>query len=211
MSKNTTSSPGHGFDALNPWPGDIAGVRPTVRQLATGAVLFRQGDKTFGFFRLVSGRIRLIRVTPGGTEVPMHIARPGELLAEASLFSTQYHCDAVATKESEVLVYSKEEIVRQLKAQPDEMWRLAAEMARRVQGLRTQLEIRQIRSAPMRVLQALRLRCDASGCWKQDGTLKQFAEEIGLTHEALYRTLAKLEQDGRIIRSGNEFCLVSDK
>lgn len=52
----------------------------------------------------------------------------------------------------------------------------AAELANRIQNLRTQMEVRQIRSAPERVLQSLHLRCDSSGRWKQDGTLKQFAE-----------------------------------
>jgi CRP/FNR family transcriptional regulator, dissimilatory nitrate respiration regulator len=39
--------------------------------------------------------------------------------------------------------------------------------------------MRQIRSATERVLQSLRLRCGAGASWKVDGTLKQFAEDIG--------------------------------
>ena len=188
----------------------IAGVTPQVRVLVAGTTLFRQGDEPFGIFRLVTGQIRLVQVNPNGDEVPMHTVRPGELFAEASLFSTHFHCDAMATKASQVLVYPKEKIVQQLKRNPEEMWKLAAELAHRVQGLRTRLAIRQIRSAPMRILQSLHLRCDSSGRWKQDGTLKQWAEEIGLTHEALYRALAKLEQDGRIIRVNDEIHIISE-
>lgn len=182
----------------------IAGVVPTVRQLAAGSILFRQGDKTFGIFRLVSGRITLNRVTPAGTEVVMHTVRPGELFAEASIFSTNYHCDALAIQDSEVLLYPKGELARQLKENAGELWAFTAELAQRVQGLRARLEIRQIRSAPERVLQSVRLRCDSSGVWKMDGTLKQFAEEIGLTHEALYRALATLERERAIVRNGND-------
>jgi CRP-like cAMP-binding protein len=182
----------------------IAGVLPSVRHLSAGTTLFRQGDKAFAIFRLLSGRITLNRVTPAGTEVAMHTARPGELFAEASIFSTNYHCDAVAVRDSEVLVYPKAELTRQLKGNPEELWAFSTELAHRVQGLRTRLEMRQIRSAPERVLQTLRLRCDATGAWQMDGTLKQFAEEVGLTHEALYRALATLERDRRISRKGQE-------
>jgi CRP-like cAMP-binding protein len=139
----------------------------------------------------------------------MHTVRPGELFAEASIFSAHYHCDAIALRDCEVLVYPKAELTRQLKESKDDLWAFTAELAHRVQGLRTRLEVRQIRSAPERVLQSLRLRCDSSGTWKVDGTLKQFAEEVGLTHEALYRALATLERDGSIVRGKHEITLLT--
>jgi CRP-like cAMP-binding protein len=39
------------------------------------------------------------------------------------------------------------------------------------------------------------------------GTLKDLAAEIGLTHEALYRTLAALERSGEIKRKGEKIML----
>lgn len=191
------------------FPPMLANVAPAVRRLAAGEVLFHKGDPTFGIFRLVAGRIRLVRATTEGSEVPMHTVRPGELFAEASLFSTHYQCDAIALVKSEVLLYSKVDVVRQLKTNEEKMWDFAAEMASRLQSLRTQMEIRQIRSATQRVLQSLQLRCKAAGCWSPEGTLKQYAEEIGLTHEALYRALARLEEEGRIRRGKSEICLVA--
>lgn len=189
--------------------GHIARVTPSLRRVAAEAALFRQGDRTFGLFRLVSGRIRLVRVTPGGMQVPLHTVRPGELFAEASIFSSRYRCDAIATSACEVLVYPKVELIRRLKEDPEKLWAFAAGLAHRVHELRSRLEMRQIRSAPERVLQSLRLRCGPNGAWRMDGTLKQFAEEIGLTHEALYRTLAGLERNGRIARGDGEIRLVA--
>jgi DNA-binding Lrp family transcriptional regulator len=37
-----------------------------------------------------------------------------------------------------------------------------------------------------------------------DATWKQVATEIGLTHEALYRALRRLEQSGAIERNGSQ-------
>jgi CRP/FNR family transcriptional regulator, dissimilatory nitrate respiration regulator len=190
---------------LQPIP--IAGVRPTPRRLEVGAALFRQGDVTFGIFRLMTGRISLVRVTPNGTEVPMHTVQAGELFAEPSLFSDLYHCDAIAIQRADVLIYPKEALMDALRQDRDALWAFAGDLAHRAQGLRTRIEVSRIRSAPERVLQALRLRCDVAGIWKIDGTLKRFAEEIGLTHEALYRALAALERDGRIARLNGQIRL----
>lgn len=189
----------------------FAGVDPQVRGLAVDTVLFRQGDRPFGIFRLLSGQICLIRTTPTGAQVAIHTVRPGELFAEESLFSTRYHCDAIATKASEILLYRKADVTRHLNTQPEELWQFAAELAHRVQGLRTRLEFGQIRSAPTRVMQSVRVRCDKSGYWGLDRTLKQFSEEIGLTHEARYRALARLERDGLIERSADGIRLISGK
>lgn len=189
---------------------DLGGAIPSVRLLAKGSALFRQGDKTFGIFRLVSGRISLVRVTRGGAQVPMHTARPGELFAEASLFSAHYHCDAIAMQDCEVLVYQKADVTRRLKENEAALWAFTAELAQRIQGLRSRLTLRQTRSAPERVLQYLRLTSDASGHWRTDAPLKQLAEELGLTHEALYRALATLERSGHISRNAQAIRLLND-
>ncbi len=184
-------------------PPPLAGVSPRQRRLAAGEVLFRQGDRTAGIYRLIEGRVRLVRVTPDGTAVNLHQARPGETFAEASLFSAHYHCDAVADVDSLVGLYPKAALTAHLRDDPEALWLFAADLARHLQGLRGRYELRQIRSAPERVLQFLRLRCDAEGCFRPDGTLKNLAAELGMSHEALYRALAALETEGRLIRVDN--------
>src|SRR3569832_247395 len=67
------------------------------RRLTAGEALFRQGGRTQGLLKVITGRIRLIRVDRSGREVMLHVAGPGETLAVASLFSAQYHCDAIAS------------------------------------------------------------------------------------------------------------------
>lgn len=176
------------------------GVPASLKRLSVGESLFREGSPSFGIFRLQTGRIRLIRTTLAGAQVTMHTARPGELFAEASLFSARYHCDAVALEPSQVQVFPKAVLSRRLRESPELLWMFTAELARRVQGLRTRLEIKQTRSASERVLQFIGLNCDADGIWRQEGTLKQLAEDLGLTHEALYRALARLESQGAILR-----------
>src|SRR5262249_18937430 len=68
-----------------------------------------------------------------------------------------------------------------------------ARLARQLQELRMQMELRNIRSARNRVLQYLRLRARTHGrSIAVEGQLQDIAAEIGMTREALYRTLAAL-------------------
>ncbi|MCF8178330.1 MAG: Crp/Fnr family transcriptional regulator [Sulfuritalea sp.] len=187
----------------------LAGVSPQWRRLPAGSTLFRQGDRTIGIFVLRSGTLRLQRVTPDGTAVTLHQVRPGEMFAEASLFATHYHCDAIADGDSVAGLYPKALLAAQLRGDSEALWRFSAELARRLQGLRQRYELKQIRSAPQRVLQFLRLRCDAEGRYFTQGALKDIAAELGLTHEALYRALAALEQQGVIARQDACLCLLA--
>ena len=74
--------------------------------------------------------------------------------------------------------------------------------------LRTRIEQRNIRSARERVRHFLALNAGADGrTVALPGTLKELAAELGLTHEALYRTLAALERAGEIKRGSGKIIL----
>src|SRR5450756_984283 len=76
-----------------------------------------------------------------------------------------------------------------------------AMLARQVMHLRTRLEQRNIHSARDRVLHYLTLNAgEDRRTVMVPGTLKDLAAELGLTHEALYRTLADLATAGEIER-----------
>jgi len=182
--------------------------RGTTRELAHGGLLFRQGDPATAIFRLESGQLRLIRRTIDDHLVILHTARPGEFFAEAALFADSYHCDAVATVASRVRVYSKAQVKEALRADPVLAETFMARLARQLQQLRTRMELRNVRSAGDRVLQYLRLRAGADGRGvEMEGQLQDIAAEIGMTREALYRTLATLEAKGYLIRTQTKILL----
>jgi CRP-like cAMP-binding protein len=187
------------------------GVRAAakVRKLKAGEVLFRLGDKTIGLCEVITGRVRLARVDRAGRETVLHVAGPGETLAEASLFSSQYHCDAIASTNATVRVYPKREVLAAFEANPKAARAFSAALARQVMDLRTRIEQRNIRSARERVRHYLTINASAAGrAIELRGSLKDIAAELGLTHEALYRTLAALERSGEIRRNRKKITLL---
>jgi CRP-like cAMP-binding protein len=187
-----------------------AGVRERsiVRKLEAGQTLFRQGDKASAIFEVEQGRVQLIRHTVDDHPVVMHTALPGHLFAEAALFAGAYQCDAIAPVAALVRAYAKRELLASLRADPAMAERFMAALAHQVHALRARLEERNIRSARQRVLHHLSLRAGDDGrTMRLDGTLVELAAEIGLTHEALYRTLAALERDGIVRRTKSAIVL----
>jgi CRP-like cAMP-binding protein len=173
----------------------------TERRLKAGQTLFRQGNRTSGLYEIVEGQVRLVRVNRAGKEAVLHVAMAGETMAEASLFSASYHCDALASTDAVVRLYPKAAILAEFDRNPKAAKKFAEVLARQVMTLRTRLEQRNIRAAD-RVRHYLAVNADADGRTVMlSGTLKHLAGELGLTHEALYRTLADMAADGEITRS----------
>lgn len=176
--------------------------RSRLVELDAGGTLFRQGDKAFAIFEIAQGRLRLIRHTIDSRRVVLHTARQGELFAEAALFASVYHCDAVAAIASRVRVYRKRELLAAFRAEPLLGERFMAALARQIHALRAQLEERNIRSARERLLHHLALCAGPDGrTMPVEGTLMDLATELGLSHEALYRTLSRLEKEGVVRRT----------
>jgi CRP-like cAMP-binding protein len=74
-------------------------------------------------------------------------------------------------------------------------------LAHHIMSLRTRLEQRNIHSARDRVRHYLALNAGADGrTIVLKGTLKDLASDLGLAHEALYRTLSEMAADGEIER-----------
>jgi CRP-like cAMP-binding protein len=131
-------------------------------ELARNEHLFRQGDPIATVFEVLAGRLRLVRRTIDDHLVVLHTARAGELFAESTLFADTYHCDGVAAVPSRVRTYPKREFIAALRATPDAWEQLAARLAHDLQRLRTQMELRNVRSARERVLQYLWLNAGAT-------------------------------------------------
>jgi CRP-like cAMP-binding protein len=172
------------------------------RRLHAGQTLFLAGQRTAGCIAVVSGHIRVLRVDRSGREAVMHVAKAGEFLAEASLFSSVYHCDAIAATDAVVRLYPKAVVLAEFERDPQAAQAFMAMLARQVMSLRTRLEQRNIHSARDRIRHYLMLNAGADGRTVElAGTLKDLGAELGLSHETLYRTLADMAAKGEIERA----------
>jgi CRP-like cAMP-binding protein len=178
------------------------------RSLARNEVLFRQGDKVTAIYFVEAGRLRLDRRTFDGRSLVLGTTPAGEFFVEAALFADIFHCDAVATEPSQVRVYPKAALLDTLRTDPANAMSFLALMAHQVIELRQRIEVMKVRSAKERVMLYLDLNAGSDGrTVKLRGPVQDIAGELGLTREALYRTLAGLERAGAIERGDGKILL----
>jgi CRP-like cAMP-binding protein len=189
----------------------LATVPPELRaaaerkEIALAETLFRLGDRVQGVFFVVAGEVRLVRRARNGAEIILQRSRGG-FIAEASLGTKAYHCDAVAVKPSTVLRFPARDFRAALSE--DETFRDAwmSHLAREVRKSRAQCERLSLKSAAQRVIHYIESEGVDSLVILTESR-KAWAAELGLTHEALYRTLRQLQADGIVSIDANRITL----
>ena len=161
------------------------------RTVGQNECLFHGGDTTRGMFVAGSIDVHLMRVGPDGEGVLIHRAVAGTSFAEASVFSETYHCDAIAQGDGRVFQIDKFEVLKALN-RTEFAVPFYKSLAMQLQQLRQIREIIAIRSAEKRVYAGL-----VAGLLT--GQVVDFASTISLTHEATFRALRKLVQEGRVL------------
>lgn len=175
------------------------------RGLDRDETLFRTGDTAIGLVVVREGGLELRRLSPEGRLSILHRAGPGDTFAEASLFEPRHHCDAIATVRSQVTVFPASAFRQAAVTDQTLGWRIAAHLAQRLVAERARAERLALPRAADRVLDALHaLPADASGLRRIGGSWKALAAEVGLSHEATYRALARLERAGTLLREGSQ-------
>jgi CRP-like cAMP-binding protein len=77
-------------------------------QISSGQTLFHMGDKADFFYQIISGEVKLFRLTCAGDEKVFNLFHQQDLIAEMSIFmpNPSYPMHAQATKNTTVLVIS---------------------------------------------------------------------------------------------------------
>ena len=185
---------------------DALGGEVATRE--AGEIVFRQGDAVSSLYGVERGRVKLERSTAEGRRVLVYVARSGETFAEAALFHDAFNCDAVAVNRSRIVAFSKRSVLDLLRDDPRRAEQIVRLLASQVRDLRARLELRNVLSARERILQYLRQEADEEGVLLLEAPLKDFAAELGLAHETLYRELGRLEGEGFLVRSEDRIRLV---
>lgn len=161
----------------------------SARTVPAGEALFRQGDPVEVLHLVRSGEAHLMRLTPDGQELILQRARPGDLLAEASVWSDCYHCGAVAfAGPVRTLAIARGPLRAALGSDAALAEAFARQLALAMQRTRLRAEILTLRTVAER-LDAWLLA--GPGRLPARGEGARVAAEIGVSPEALYREIAR--------------------
>ncbi|WP_168708528.1 Crp/Fnr family transcriptional regulator [Hydrogenophaga sp. PAMC20947] len=167
-------------------------------ELRKGERLFLQRQRPRRMVFVVCGEIALERLGEQGNTVVLQRVREG-FVAEASLQSGSYHCDAVVIAAGQAVSLPIEPLRAALASDPAFALRWIAMLNAEVRRLRAQCERMSLKGVDQRLLHMIETE-GVDGRLRIGTGLKSLATELAVTHEALYRTLAALEKGGVVFR-----------
>jgi len=172
--------------------------------LAKGEILFHEGDPAESLCAVLAGRIKLVRYSPRGKELLLHLVPAGASFAEAALFgSGGYPATAEAVEPSTVWCLPRARLVELLRNQPEIGMAMIGSISAWTRTLAGKLEMLTQRRVEERL--ALFLINRAGRREIEPGEVIELgqpkhlvAAECGTGPEVLSRTFKHLEEDGII-------------
>jgi CRP/FNR family transcriptional regulator, dissimilatory nitrate respiration regulator len=190
---------------------DIVAIASFIvsKHLDKGEYLFREGDRGEGFYVVQKGAINVHRVNAAGKEQVIHVFRPIESFAEATLATEGgYPADARATESTAVLLVPKKDFLDLLRRRPDLALRMLGSMSQHLRVIVGLLDDLTLKDMETRLANWLLKQCPRPVSTTQveiklDRTKRVLAAEMGTTSETLSRTLAKFREQKLLRVTGN--------
>src|SRR5581483_10473464 len=190
---------------------DIAAIAAFVipKHLDKEDYLFREGDRSEGFYIVQKGAINVHRVSAAGKEQVIHMFRPIESFAEATLATEGgYPADARATEATTVLLIPKNDFGDLLRRRPDLALRMLGSMSQHLRVIIGLLGDLTLKNLETRLANWLLKQCPHPISTqpieiKLGRTKRVLAAEMGITSETLSRTLAKFRDQKFLRVKGN--------
>jgi len=171
-----------------------------LKTLQKGEHLYYQGSRSYGFYIVHTGAIRLYRVNAKGDEQVLHVARPAESFAEESLFSEAGHALTAAAIQSTTLVaLPRNEFLALLRNSPELGLSLLRIVSSHLRKTITLVEDLRLKSARTRLANWLVEHCpEPAGPEPQMISLSVpkgvLAAELGMASETFSRALADFQE-----------------
>jgi CRP-like cAMP-binding protein len=130
-------STSHLFSELTETQMDRVRRHSHVTDMVEGESLFFQGDNATSFYLVLSGRIKLFRLSPEGKEKVVEIMEDGATFAEALMFMDEPHYPVTATalSPSRVIGINCKDFKSMLRESIDTCFLLLGKMSFRLRGL----------------------------------------------------------------------------
>ncbi len=180
--------------------------------LQRGQMIFSEGDEGNGFFVIVSGRVKIFKLSAEGKEQILHIMGPGEPFGEVAVFSgRRFPAYAPALTESRVLFFPRESFMALIAKDPSLAANMLAVLSARLRRFAALIEDLSLKEVPGRLaayLLSLSERKKGASTIELEITKNQLAAVLGTIPETLSRILARMSAQRLIKATGRRIQIV---
>jgi CRP-like cAMP-binding protein len=171
-----------------------------------GETIFAEGDEGAGFYVLISGKVKIFKLSSEGKEQILHVFGPGEPFGEASVFAGQeFPANAETLEKSRIFFFPRAAFIDLIKEDPSLALNMLAILSRRLRKFTVLVEDLSLKEVPGR-LAAYLLYVSEQREGADDLTLDiakgQLASLLGTIPETLSRIFTKMVRHGLIQSDG---------
>jgi CRP/FNR family transcriptional regulator len=180
-----------------------------------GNIIFSEGDDGNGFYVLLTGRVKIFKLSMEGKEQILHIFGPGEPFGEVPVFEgRQFPAYASAMEDSHILFFPRADFIQLIGTNPDLALNMMAVLSRRLRQFASLIEDLSLKEVPGRLaayLVYLSEKKHGAANLELDITKSQLASLLGTIPETLSRILARLNKGGFIEVEGRKIRILDSQ
>lgn len=177
-----------------------------------GQIIFSEGDDGNGFYVVVSGRVKIFKLSPEGKEQILHIFGPGDPFGEVAVFAGQHFpANAEAMESSRIFFFPRESFAALIRDNPSLALNMLAILSKRLRRFANLIDDLSLKEVPGRLAAHLLYLSDKSEGTEQlelNITKTQLASLLGTIPETLSRILGKMTKQGLIESDGRRIKIV---
>jgi CRP/FNR family transcriptional regulator len=174
-------------------------LRCGLRRYASGEAVFETGRKADRFFVVLSGLVKVYKLSSRGGEQILHLYGPGKTFGEAAMWTGLPYPAFASVIRGGVLLSVPQAALRQsLASDPDLVMGMLAGLSAKLQEFARLIEDLSLKEVPARLAGALLAESGGSGTFRLAQTKKQLAAQLGTVPETLSRAFRKLKAAGLV-------------
>jgi CRP-like cAMP-binding protein len=180
-----------------------------------GETIFSEGEDGNGFYVVITGRVKIFKLSSEGKEQILHFFGPGEPFGEVPVFTGQHFpAHAEAMEESRVFFFPRKSFVDLIKRNPSLALNMLAVLSKRLRRFAALVDDLSLKEVPGRLAaHLLYLSAQNKGSRELDLTITkaQLASLLGTIPETLSRILGKLSSQGLIETDGRRIRILDSE
>ena len=195
------------FNSFNEMEIHLLSASASVKKVQKGEQIFSERSDATAFFIVISGKVKIYKLSPDGKEHTLHIHGPGDLVAEAAIFdSMRYPASCMAMEDSQLVRMSRDGFLALIKNHPELALKMMSGYSKRLRQFVAKIEELSLKDIKSRLAGYL-----LENSTEKNGVVtcrlvyskKELASFLGTIPETLSRALAFLKQKKLIAEKDN--------
>lgn len=180
-----------------------------------GQIIFSEGDEGNGLYVVISGRVKIFKISQEGKEQILHFFGPGEPFGEVPVFAGElFPAHAESIEESRVFFFPRNAFIDLIRENPSIALSMLAVLSRRLRTFTMLIEDLSLKEVPGRLstyLLYLSEHKNENDHLILDISKGQLASLLGTIPETLSRILARMAREELICLDGSRRIQILDR